>query len=486
MAFPQENSQWPPPAWQFWFDKFREWGAWYSGDEETLIRYYGNKVTPAIKNTFWQNQAVEKRSNSVKVHLPIAGDIASTSANLLFGEVPDIQYDEDAGGGDRIKQFLEDNAFYNLILEGAEMSAGLSGLFFKLDIDPELMDVPVVSAITPIQALPEFTRGMLTAVTFYQVVRREQSGKTYRLFEDRRRENGQLVIRYRLYDGSHDRIGLPMDLNQLEETAGMDLEDISYNMEGLGCVYIPNMRPNRLQPGNALGVSDYQGALSLMSSLDETWSSLMRDIRLGLGRVLVDEELVDENDSFDVFNEVFLKLKMGDLRVGSDSYDPIKEVQFDIRVDEHLRTVEELCGQIASRAGYNPQTLGFNIQGQAESGTALHIRERKSLLTREKKSRYWQPALRQLLTQMQQMDIESSLSTRYTPQTVYVSMQDGVVPNEREESETIRNLDQAKAISTLMKVRKQHPDWEEKEVLEEVERIRNENGSEGMPFPGLP
>lgn len=482
--FPQENSQWPPPEWSFWYDKYIEWATWFSGEPEYLMNYYSKSQNDTEQGLFWAN--VHKEKKRIRLHLPIAGDIASTSSDLLFSEVPEVDYKDKTAGGKRITRFLEDNEFFNVLVEGSEMSAALSGLFLKLDTDPDLMDTPIVSTITPLHAIPVFYRGILQQVTFWDEIKTDGRGKIWRLFENRRRKNGQLVIEYRLYEGSGDRIGRQIELDDIEETANMGIEDVAYNMDGLGCVYIPNMRPNRLQPGSSLGTSDFQGITGLMDSLDETWSSLMRDFRMGLARLLVDEEFLNEKDKFDPFNEIFMKLNMSDLRIGNENYEPIKDIQFDIRVEEHLRTIENLTAEIVSRAGYNPQTFGFNIDGQAESGTALRIRERKSLLTREKKSRYWQPAIRSLLEQMQQLDVQAGLTTGYTPQEVNVTLHDSIVPDEQTQSETLRNLDQAKAISTYMKVKRLYPDWNEDEIAEEVERINKESGAEGMPFAGMP
>lgn len=484
MAFPAENSAWPPPEWDYWYRKYLEWAAWYSGDPEQLADYYSSLFPDTDQGRFWAR--IERNERRTMVHLPIASDVAATSANLLFSEAPDFQYDEKADGGDRVKAFIDDNGLHNLLLEGAEMAAGLSGLFLKLDVDPSIMGVPIVSVVTPYHALPEFQRGRLKAVTFWSVVRQEDSGTVWRLFEDRRVENGQLVVRYRLYDGRDDRIGRLRGLNSIEETSQLGLQDMIYNINALATVYIPNMRPNRLQPGSPLGVADYQGAIGLLDSLDEAWSALMREIRLGAAKLLVDEEILDEHGRYNTLDEVFVKLKMSDLRVGNESYDPIEQIQFDMRIEEMLRGIEALSTEIITRCGYSPQTFGFDIQGRAESGTALRIRERKSLLTREKKSRYWRPALRSLFWQAQLLDVESALSTGYTPQDVDVILQDSVVPDPKEISETIRNLEQARAISTYMKVKLQHPDWDETAVAEEVERIHKERGGDVPLFEGIP
>lgn len=223
----------------------------------------------------------------------------------------------------------------------------------------------------------------------------------------------------------------------------------------------------------------------MMDALDEAWSSWMRDIRLGAARLLVDEEFLDSSGKFRIWQELFIKLHMADARLASSGYEPIKPVQFNIRVEEHMKTTEALAIEIITRAGYSPQSFGFRLEGQTESGTALRTRERKSLMTRNKKGNYWQPALWELLWQMQLIDSASGLNHGYEPQEVDAVLQDSVVPDPRETSETVRNLDQARALSREIKVRMVHPDWDEEAVQAEVKRLQDEQAI-GDPFDGMP
>ncbi|HPZ86432.1 MAG TPA: phage portal protein [Bacillota bacterium] len=484
MAFPQPGSEWPPKAWRYWYQKFHEYALWYGGDPELLAQYYSSLYPDTASGKFWAQCELEERRTML--HVPIAGDIAATNAALLFGEPPQLNYDGNAEGGKRVSEFVKENALFAKLTESAEICAALSGVFLKLDIDPELAGVPILTTRTPYQALPEWNRDRLVAVTFHRVVKEDDSGKIWRLFEDRRREGGQLHIRYKLFQGTSDKVGREVDLGSIEETATLGLEDVTYPMEALGVVYIPNMLPNRLAPGSPMGASDFSsGLIGLMDALDEAWSSWMRDIRLGAARMLVDEDFLGDDNRFKVFQEVFVKLHMGDARLASSGYEPLKPMQFSIRVEEHMKTTEALAIEIITRAGYSPQSFGFSLEGRAESGTALRTRERKSLMTRNRKGNYWQPALWDLLMQMQQIDLASGLKTGYEPQEVDVVLQDSVVPDPLEVSETVRNLEQAKAISREMKVRMVHPDWDEETIQAEVKRLVEEN-SFGDPFDGMP
>jgi len=493
MSFPEPGTAFPPVDYQSWYNRILEWSAWFSGDPQQLLDLYSSTIyfPDTDIGRFWARMEASERSGCV--HLPVAGDISATSANLLFSEAPIFSYDEKASGGDRIIDFMKENGFLNLILEAAELSTALSGVFLKLDVEPDLVKIPVLSIITPLQAIPYFWRGRLWKVLFFRTVLEEQGGSiVWRLFELRYRENKKLVIEYRLYKGSNDRVGHVMDLNSIDETANLGLEDITFDIDGIGCVYIPNMRPNRLIPGSPLGINDYSGVITLMDSLDFAWTSWIRDIELGMAQLLIDEELLEHPDGsyltqeteskakFNKFQKAFIKLNLSPWRMGDENVKPIEQVQFDIRTDAHMKTCETLLFQIINQCGYSPQTFGMVDSGRAEnsSGTALRIRERKSLLTREKKSRYWQPELWSLFWQMQQLDVQSGLAPKsYTPQEVDVTLQDSIIADEQEKSETLRNLEQAKAVSTYTKVKILHPEWDEKSVEEEVQRILDDQGA---------
>ncbi len=498
MPFPEPGSAFPPDDYRSYYNKIMEWSVWYSGDAQQLLDLYSSSLyfPDTDPGRFWSRIEQEERAGCV--HLPIAGDIASTSANLLFSEAPVIDYKQDAPGGDRLDLFMKENGFLNTLLEAAEMGAAMSGVFLKLDVEPELVGIPVLSVITPLQAIPYFWRGRLWEVLFFRTVREDHEGSVvWRLFELRRKEDGRLFIEYKLYKGSREKVGREVEIESIDETAQLELEDVSYDIDGLGCVYIPNMRPNRLMPGSPLGMNDYAGVITLMDSLDFAWTSWMRDIELGMAQILVDQDLLERGEGeyltqenagsqarFNKFQKAFVQLNLTSWKMGGENVKPIEQVQFDIRVEEHLKTCENLLFQIVSQCGYSPQTFGMVEYGrQTDSGTALRIRERKSLLTREKKSRYWQPAIWELLWQMQQLDVQSGLSPgSYEPQEVWVELQDSVVTDEKDRSETLRNLDQAKAASTYTKVKLLHPEWEEDEIEAEVKKILDEEGAGAMPF----
>ncbi len=456
-----------------------EWMIWYSGVPERIANYYDeflNTFSPrggAQNVKFWGNQNSEQ--NNDFVHLPIAGDVAAVSANLLFSEPPEIETTQT-----RLEEALEENKFGQRIVHAAEISAAAGGVYLKVDTDQSQSEYPIVSIRYPDSAIPEFMpNGDLKAIKFHRVFVEED--KMYRLYEERKIDNGlkvEFVLR-RVKDGKD---GKRVNLNETEETK--NLKPAYYpNYDRLGVVYIPNMLPNKQFPKSHEGISDYASCISLMDSLDEAWTSWVNDVTLGQGRVFVDKEILtmeNEKFRFDPYQRVLMKVDMSSANMGDGTNKPIESVQFDIRADDHLKTCQSLTEQIISLSGYSPQSFGMDINGQAESGTALRIRERKSMLTKQKKSRYWMYGIQDFLTQMQEIDIRSNLSGSYNVETPSVVLADSVVRDPREVSETIRNLSMAEAISTYAKVKRANEDWTEEQIEEEVKKIQQERG---MPLP---
>jgi hypothetical protein len=154
----------------------------------------------------------------------------------------------------------------------------------------------------------------------------------------------------------------------------------------------------------------------------------------------------------------------------------ITATQFDIRADKFEKTSLNLLERIITSAGYSPQSFGLNIQGRAESGTALSIRERKSFATRGKKQNYWQPALRKLVKLMV-LVYNKELNGAIDPDiTINVEFSDSFVNNLGEIANSVKLLADAQAASVETKVIMLHPDWDEEQIEKEVKAILEENG----------
>jgi A118 family predicted phage portal protein len=487
----------------------QEADAWYSGDPDKIMAFYGAASTSwrTKQNSFerafgvsfqggisfWSRRAgdQEGKKQTSQVHVPIAGDIAASSSDMLFGDAATIQISEahesEAVAGakqteERLQELLQLLSFDSLLLEAADVCSGIGGIYFVPGWDREITDHPIVNVMHGDTAIPEYRLGHLVAVTFSR--RLSVDGKkVYRHLE--RHEPG--VIMHGLYRGTDKELGDKLALVDQPGTAGFDDEIKLPETVGLLPVYVPNMLPNRKRRGMPVGKSDTAGCESLMDALDDTFSSLLRDIRVGQSRIIVPDEFLERSGrgqgaTFDLDKELFVGL---DIDPEHQEKAGITENQFTIRTEEHLETGLALVERIVTSAGYSPQSFGLHIEGQAESGTALRTREKKSINTTGKKAKYWMSAIAKTLQKVLIIDREEfgNKNEIFMPRC---EVDGNFARDPKETGETLDLFRRAGAMSTRIRVKMAQPNLEGEELDAETQRVMAEEGMQlPEPYPSV-
>ena len=286
-----------------------------------------------------------------------------------------------------------------------------------------------------------------------------------------------------LYRGRKNELVKQLKLTDHPYTENM-VEDINLKIPTLAVRYIPNMKPNRMFRGSNIGMSDYGGIEGLMDALDETYTSWMRDIRLGKAKAMVPETWLKTDESgeiiFDEDEEIYTMLQMDPMSAAKSNVG-ITQVQFNIRTEEHEKTAMGLLERIVTSAGYSPQSFGLNIEGRAESGTALNIRERKTFNTASKKQNYWKGAMEEILEIMLMID-NKMLGNKAVVHRPTISFSDSVQPDTLTLATTVELITRAQAATARTKVAMLHPDWSKEQIEEEAAQIEKEMGL-GVPDP---
>lgn len=489
-----EKLTWPPSQWGGVLQDIAEADAWYSGDQDKLM---SNASTTAYRPatseksfgisfkggvSFWSRRAGDKTGKQTpRIHVPVAGDIAAASADMLFGDAATIQIPgahldnaqsaaKDAEA--RLQELLDLLSFDSLLLEAADVASGIGGVYLVPGWDPETVDHPFVSVIHHDAAVPEYRSGVLSAVTFWRTVEKD-GRKVYRHLE--RHESG--VILHGLYLGDESMLGRRIPLANHEATAKFQDEIVLAEGLGLLPVYVPNMLPNRKRRGLRVGKADTAGCESLMDALDETFTSWLRDIRVGQARIIVPDEFLERGGrgkgaTFDLDRELFVGL---DMDPNYKEKAGITENQFTIRNQEHQETALSLCERIISSAGYSPQSFGLHIDGQAESGTALRSREKKSINTTGKKAKYWEAAVAGTLKKLLIIDREE-FGGQHEIFTPSCQIEANFARDLREVAETVDLLRRAGAASTRVRVKMAQPHLEGEDLEAETRRVMEEEG----------
>lgn len=482
MPLPREEQHWPPRNWQEVFDRYAEWSAWYSGDPNLLAKVHSGRVyTPNPSGRFWAKKVKEERQTML--HVPIAGDISAVSSDLIFSDMPNFiipeanqeNAEKDAiEAQDRINAIVNKNETYSSFIELGETNSAIGGSFLKVNWNKNY-DFPLLTVAQADSAIPKFKWGFLQEVTFYRKIREEKRfGKTRVLRHIEHHERG--LIQNRLYAGTLTNLGNEIALSS--DRATEDLErDIETGIDDLLVRYIPNKKPNRLWRGSSLGQSDYSGLEGLMDALDEVYTSWIRDLRLAKARIIAPEQYLefDRNSGdffFDEDKQVFAGLNMGP---NGDGESGLTLNQFEIRSEQHEQTAINLMERIVSSAGFSPQSFGLNIEGRAESGTALRVRERKSLKTKEKKQNYMKNPLEDIFELVLKVD-NKILGNNVVPYRPRIDFADSLPDDKTETADSLHKIEQAEAASIKTKVEWLHQDWSQEEIEAEVERIKEEKG----------
>lgn len=511
MPLPTSNIAWPPAQLGTVAPSMDRWSAWFSGDPSQLERVYRAErtttrpsdrpstyrggVVGAVARTFWGAPRGDLTQAKSKLHIPLAGDICQASADLLFSEPPAVTV-EDTTTQDRLAELVDDGMLSTLA-EAAELGAALGGVYLRVTWDMATQPGgPFFAAMDADGAWPEFRWGRLTAVTFWSVVRRDGE-KVWRHLERHEIAGGNGVILHGLYQGTRDQLGRTVPLNEATATQGLadivtDGNVIDTGSPGLAVVYVPNQRPQRRwrhDPlGRNLGRSDLDGVESLMDALDETYTSWMRDIRLGKARVFIAQSMLEgmgpgQGAGWDMDQEVYAPVNS--LTAVKDGGMPIQAEQFAIRYAEHSATAQELIQNILRTAGYSTQTFGMD-SGIASDTTATEItaRQQRSYMTRDRKVRLWRPALADGIEKLLAIEKEF-FSGKGTPSRPTVVFPDGVQESQLALAQTAQALATARAASTKTLVQMVHPDWDDEQINAEVTLIGNEEAA-AAPAVGDP
>ncbi|MEU6279741.1 phage portal protein [Streptomyces sp. NPDC047028] len=493
MPLPTDDTSWPPAFLSPALDAMHTWDTWWSGDPDRLEQLYGGSTGggPDPKRLqyaggvvgrlarWWWGTPTAPGERRTKLHVPIAGDLCGGSADLLFSEPPKLFVDDTTTQA-RLDTLTDDGMLATL-QTAAEVGAALGGVYLRPVYDTDIADRPWLDAVHADRGIPEFRWGRLSAVTFWRVVA-EQDGQVWRHLE--RHEPG--VILHGLYQGTKDKLGRSVPLEDQPATAGFaQLVNadgaIPTGYDGLDVVYIPNQASRRWRCKPRLqefGRSDLDGIEPMMDALDETYSSWMRDLRLGKGRIVVPDSYLQSNGvgrgaTWNPDQEAFAGVNvLNNMQ--------LTVAQFEVRVAEHQQTAEDLVNQILRSAGYSGQTFGLGGDAAA-TATEVVARERRSMTTRGRKILRWRPALAQVIEALLTVD-QQVFGGGITPERPTVEFEDSVQEDPLSLANTVNVLSQATAASVDTKVRWVHPEWDDNQVAAEVDRIMRENGM-AVPDP---
>lgn len=512
MPLPASNhtDAWPPPALANLLPAMNRWGAWWSNDISRLQAVYGGGTLADGKGFFASDKGGVKVHSlgpirwfigtpaqgaqpNTKLPVPIAAEICQASADLLFSD-PVTVTSQHKETQERLEALLDDR-FHSRVAEAAEMSAALGGAYLRVTWDDKVdPDGPFTTVKDADEAIPEFKFGVLVAVTFWAVIARNGKQVWRHLERHELDAAGNGVILHGLYLGEEDKLGDRVSLTSRQETYALAAHEdlniegtIDTGSPGLAVVYVPNQIPNRMwrnDPlGKNLGRSDLDGVEHLMDQLAETMSDWMRARRAARARVLMSKELAKSAGPgqpavLDVDQETYVTTGMAGAsgEKPMSMQDRVQVLQPDFDPAGYKATVDALIEQILQMAGYSLSTFGVHAEGFGDkTATEIEARERRSLMTRARKIRTWQPALIAHITKL--LDVDAAFFQHPNkPAGLNVEFSDGVQESQLRLAQTVQSLYASESASVEERVSIMHPDWDEEQIGKEVALIKAQFG----------
>jgi A118 family predicted phage portal protein len=507
MPMPAANTPWPPPAWADAYAQYAENDAWLTGDTRALASIYGAQgggathtrhgqarrggLAGAMSTMIW-GRPVPAGQQRTRLHVPIPADLATLASDLQYSDPPetsfagDEQHDEKALA--RLDGLMNSDEAHAMFNSQGEIKSALGATVIIPRWDTEVEDHVWLDYAAADAAVPVFRQRRLVEVTLWSEY---LDGHVYwRHLE----HHAPGYIEHALYRGTQTNLGQRVPLQERPETeayaALVDGESrILTGIDRLTAGYLPNAPAWSWRKQGVLadaGRSDFNQCIPLFGAMDEAFSSWMRDLKLGAGRLIVPEAYLRSlgpgaGAAFDTYQELFLGLntpgKAGD---GMD----LTPQQFQIRVEEHEQTMRGIMREILRKAGYSPSSWGDPDQkgGQA-TATEIEQRTEQTERTRAKKNLYDRRVLSRMGSVALELDgllFPGKGGGRYD---LNVQFPDLSRTDPKAEAETIGILKLADAISQWQAVKRVNPEWDDDQVQAEVDQILKEKGAQQPPDP---
>lgn len=523
MPFPIPGAKFPSDEWLLAYEQFRENDAWWSGDQAALQAIYENAGTRTRGDnaathynkgdgtlrrgglrgrlaSFFNGNIVNTEEQRTRIHAPVASNLATLSSDLLFAEPATFRLTNAKGdpykgkAQDRMDVVLNGEDNHLALIESAEKVAGLSAVVMTAHWDRDTSDKPWMEATACDAVIPEFIGRRLVAVNMYTTYNVTSAlGLVEATFVHiERHEQGYII--HGLMKLNADRTlsdTVPLQtvaaLEHLAFIPGSQQGVIEHTIAlptGIKSLtaswwrHLPTKTFRKYGELQMLGRAVFEGSEQMLDAVDETWSSWMRDIKIGRARLIVPEAFLDVQGpgmggAFDTDRELLTALAFTDLNSDGEK---ISAHQFLIRAKDHADTLLGLTKEITQASGYSLSSYGEQSEGGGITATETVDRTTMTERTRDKQFLYASRALHPLSYALMELDAVHYAGTAIPNDAVLdIEITELSQVDPEKEARTIQYLRNGMAATTDTIVRMQHPDWDETRIQQEVEGIREEN-----------
>lgn len=340
---------------------------WYRGDPSELDQFFKQTAADDVgKSRFWA--AVPSADSSIrKFHSGLPGEIVDKLVDIIIADLDSIVLSEQ----ELWDEISTENKFNDELLGDAIKDTLVCGDgAFKLSIDTEISEYPLIEFYSGSDVSYTYNRGRLQEVIFHFF--HSYKNKIYRLDEI----YGKGFIDYKLYDNNEKEVPLSTvpDVSELSK--------ITFAGSFIMAVPIRFYKsPKFKDRGNSI----LERKSDNFDALDEVISQWIDAIRAGRVKNYIPEDLVPKNPTTGAamrpnpFDNQFIKMAAS---MKEDAKDQIDQKQAEI---DYLAFVQSYASTLdmCLQGIISPSTLGIDLK-KTDNALAQREKEKTTLYTRGK------------------------------------------------------------------------------------------------------
>jgi hypothetical protein len=437
---------------------------WYRGEPTELEQYFKqlaetevNIYSTTIRSKFWAavpNGDVRIR----KIHSGLPAMMVDILSDIVVGDM--LEPEMEAELHERWEAFCEENEFEDILKEALQETLSGGDGAFKLNIDTDLSEQPLLEFYGADKVDYEYKRGKLQAVIF----KTEYccKGKKYQLHE----RYGKGLVQYKLF-GPNDK---EYPLDTVPETEG--LKDVTFSGDYIMAVPLKVYKsPKYKNRGQAI----YDKKSDAFDALDEVLSTWVDGLRASRTKQYIPENLIPKDkEGIPLKPDVFNPWVAVDGSLAEDGKNKVETVQGDFVTSALLESYISFL-DVCLQGILSPSTLGIDVK-KLDNADAQREKEKTTMYTRDTIIKALKTALEKLFNAI--LCTQDNMLKKMPPKEGYeATFEWGQYANPSFEAqvETLVKAKQGQIMSTEKIVDELYGDsMDETEKAEEVARIKAE------------
>lgn len=346
---------------------------WYRGDPSEIEQFFKAAALDEVRKARFWASSPSKGLTVRKWHSGLPGMIVNVLADIVVTDLLDVEFKQDIANIDEQAVWAEiakENGLNRLLAKAIQEVLVTGDGAFKLSIDTDLSDYPILEFYAGERVDYTFNRGRIQEVQF--LTRYDEDGKQFTLVE----RYGAGYLRYELLNQAGD----PVPLAYVPDLAG--LADVTW--EGNYMMALPMMfYQSPIFEGR--GRSIYDLKTDAFDALDETISQWQDAVRLGRIKRYIPKSLIPYDQEtgkplpVNPLDNQFTALadpmnENGQSRIMTEQ----PAIQYEGYVNTYINNLD-LCLQ----GIISPSTLGIDTK-KLDNAEAQREKEKTTLYTRQK------------------------------------------------------------------------------------------------------